>query len=145
MRQGRHLSWKVKLGRLLWQTSKARVRGGSSLEAGATRWVRNGATGPSGEKVPRISIRVRKLLELQSAFRGTSLDIYANLGFQLYISRKSFSIVGSLNTLYKQYRVTLLSFKRLFLSFFKRIPHIVSKSICFSVGLAWVHGPHESP
>ena len=61
MRQGRHLSWKVKLGRLLWQTLRARVRGGSSLEAGASRGVRSGATGPSGETVPRISVRVRKL------------------------------------------------------------------------------------
>ena len=118
MRQGRHLSWKVKLGRLLWQTLRARVRGGSSLEAGATRGVRSGATGPSGETVPRISMRVRKL-QNTVCFQRHLVDIYANLGFQLHISRKSFSIVGSLNTVYKQYRVTLLSFKRYFFPFLK--------------------------
>ena len=36
---------------------------------------RNGAMGPSGKTVPRISIRVRKLLELQSAWRGNLLGI----------------------------------------------------------------------
>ena len=96
----------------IWEIIKANIESNGQrrqlLEAGANRRVRNRAKGTSDKKAPRISIKIRKeVAKIPISFERHLVKHLGKLGLSAISSRKILSILGSLNTVYTQCKITV--------------------------------------